>query len=121
MSTAQPARKKRTKRKKSEPARVTLAKLETEAGFQGVVIDFAQYRGWLVNHNYDSRKSGPDNGLPDLIMARDGRLIFMELKKPGGVVSAEQQRWLDVLKKCPAVLAVVARPQDWASVKRVLM
>ena len=72
----------------------------TEAQFQQAVVDLAQLRGWLVFHVHDSRR-GLGAGYPDLTLLheRTGELIFAELKKADGRVSARQQRWIDALRR----------------------
>ena len=67
----------------------------TETQFQTKVVDLARARGWLVYHTYDSRRSTP--GFPDLVLARDGRVMFVELKAPSGRISAAQREWLTAL------------------------
>ena len=67
----------------------------TETQFQTKVVDLARARGWLVYHTYDSRRSAP--GFPDLVLARDGRVMFVELKASAGRISAAQREWLTAL------------------------
>lgn len=68
---------------------------QTEKQFQAAVVEYANLRGWLTWHAYDSRRSTP--GWPDLAMARRGRLVLAELKTERGRVSPEQRVWLDAL------------------------
>ena len=69
----------------------------TEVQFQRAVLDLAAYRGWLVFHDFDSRRNTA--GFPDLVCVheRTGDLVFAELKSDRGRVSQVQQRWLDAL------------------------
>ena len=67
----------------------------TEAQFLTKVTDLARARSWLVYHTYDSRRSAP--GFPDLVLARDGRVMFVELKVPSGRISQNQRAWLVAL------------------------
>ncbi len=67
----------------------------TEAEFQTKVVDLARARKWLVYHTYDSRRSAA--GFPDLVLARDGRVMFVELKAPSGRLSQNQREWLVAL------------------------
>ena len=79
----------------------------TEAEFQAQVIDIAQFRGWKVMHQRPAMgRNGRwitaitgDAGFPDLVLARavPGDLIFAELKKEGGRVSALQAAWIRTL------------------------
>ena len=76
-----------------------------ERELQQAVQEAAALFGWLYYHTYDSRRSNP--GFPDLVLARNGTILFVELKSQTGKVSPEQQTWLD------AVGGIVWRPSDW--------
>lgn len=76
----------------------------SEAQFTAAVIDFAQYKGWLVAHFRPARTTRGwrtpvqgDKGFPDLVLARDGRVIFAELKVGKNKMSVEQERWSTAL------------------------
>lgn len=90
----------------------------TEAQWQTRVLDLAGWRGWLVYHPYDSRRSTP--GFPDLVLVRDSTLLFVELKTARGRVTREQRRWLADLSSVPGVGVYVWRPEDWPDVQEVL-
>ena len=62
----------------------------TEADVQRGLIEAAQTGGWLVYHTHDSRRSR--KGFPDLVLVRPPKVIFAELKGPGGRVTPEQHR-----------------------------
>jgi hypothetical protein len=85
-----------------------------EGKLQRDIIDLLHKLRYLVNHNYDSRRSGPDKGLPDLIIVGHGRLIFVELKKRGGKVALAQRVWRQQLMEAGAE-AYVWWPSDWSS------
>lgn len=80
---------------------------QTEAQFQRAVVEYAELNQWLVYHTYDSRRSNP--GFPDLVLVRDGKLIFAELKSERGRLSQDQERWLRALRRVELALAVLAR------------
>lgn len=82
-----------------------------EADFQAALVKAAKQLGWLVYHTRFSIDSEP--GFPDLIMVRGERLIAAELKGPRGIVSPEQQAWLDKLGQVPGVEAYLWKPQQW--------
>jgi len=63
----------------------------------------------LSYHTFDSRRS--TKGFPDLILARPGEALALELKSEKGVVRPEQQHWIDVLEGA-AVEAQIVRPVD---------
>ncbi len=79
--------------------------LLTEAQFQTKVINLARARSWRVHHTRPARKSDGswstpiqgDPGFPDLVLARDGRVMFVELKAPSGRISQNQREWLVAL------------------------
>lgn len=100
----------------------------SEAQLQAAVIDTAHTFGWLVHHvkpartpdgKYLTRIAG-DPGFPDLVLARNGRVIFAELKSDRGRLSAHQQAWLDHLEPPMGGIesdheVYVWRPQDWTT------
>ena len=94
--------------------RVKLPEDYSEREFQSEVIKLAKQGNWLVYHTKNSKGSQP--GFPDLVLVRDGRLIFMELKTERGRVSADQKKWLTELRVLTSngddVLADVFRPSD---------
>lgn len=72
-----------------------------EADFTRAVIDLARLRGWKVAHFRPARmQSGKwatpmqgDIGFPDLVLARHGTVLFVELKSEMGRLRAEQEDW----------------------------
>ena len=84
------------------------------------VVELARKTGWLVHHSRASlMRSGRwatalqgAPGLPDLILARAPRVLFIELKTQTGNLSDSQQSWLTELKGCPGVESYVLRPGD---------
>ena len=89
----------------------------TETDFQRTVIEMAEINRWLVYHTHDSRRSAP--GFPDLVLARDGKLVFAELKTMGNYPSEAQNTWLTELQKAhPHVF--VWRPCDWRDIEAIL-
>lgn len=111
---------------------------ESEAGFQGWVLDLARTYGWLIYHARpakvrDGQWATPmtgNPGFPDLVLARGGRVIFAELKKQAGRVEPDQQQWLDELQGdvdvvhagpgCRVHEVYVWRPDDRAWIQEVL-
>ena len=91
----------------------------TERQLQDAVVRLARMSGWLVYHTHDSRGSAP--GFPDLCLAREGRLVFAELKSARGRVTPAQRLWLDTLRAGPAE-AYLWHPMDWldGTVERLL-
>jgi len=84
----------------------------TESEFQSAVVEYARMRGWMVMHTRPAqvrpgRWTTPltgNPGFPDLVLCRPvhGDLVFAELKKDGGRVSAGQKAWMTALKAAGA-------------------
>lgn len=97
----------------------------SEADFQRRVMDFAKLHGWRRVHiratpqRRGQRWEVPyegDAGLPDLILARNGVVMLVELKSASGHLRPGQQEWLDAL----GAHGRLWRPSDWAEVQEVL-
>jgi hypothetical protein len=99
-----------------------------ERDFQRTLIEYARLRGWRVYHarpalTQRGRWLTPvqgDVGFPDLVLARQGRLIFAELKREGRKPTPLQQGWLEVLATCPCVEVYVWTPRDWNAIVEIL-
>lgn len=117
MSWAPEARRE-TVRTELTRARQALDAVVPEKEFQGQVVDLALLRSWRVWHDNDSRRNAA--GLPDLLLLRPPRLLFVELKAEKGRLSAEQRAWQDELGRCPGVETYVWRPGDWPEIEEVL-
>lgn len=78
----------------------------SEADWTATVIQIAHDNHWLVHHCRPARRadgtwSTPiqgDVGFPDLVLVRNGEIIFAELKSENGGLSDEQKLWLAVLE-----------------------
>lgn len=91
---------------------------KSETDFQNSVIDTATKLGWLHYHSHDSRRSEP--GFPDLVLARDGHVLFLELKSEDGRLTYEQANWMRTLEGKPDVHAWTVTPDDWDDLANVL-
>lgn len=119
---------------------MTVTRIEpTEAQWQAIVVELAQRAGWKVAHFHDSRREivsqggarrlvgdALAKGWPDLVLGRDGHVIFAELKAKGGRVTPEQEQWLFLLSTIAEsvperVTVAVWRPADIDAVKRALL
>ena len=80
-----------------------------EKDFQSAVIELAKWQHWRWYHTRDSRRS--PSGFSDLIMLRGQRAIAAELKTAAGIVSTEQQQWLDAFALA-GIEAYIWRPDD---------
>lgn len=94
--------------------------LISEAQFQQAVIQRAELYGWWWWHDTDSRRN--HRGLPDLILVRPPRVLFVELKRqsPKSKVTREQAGVLAMLERCPTVESYVWRPSDELSLDAIL-
>lgn len=102
--------------------RTLAAKAMTEAELQAEVIELAKTYGWLHYHTHDSRRS--PRGFPDLVLVRNGRLVFAELKKESGQQTPQQREWGRMLREvemetmrhhCDAVWVFLWRPSHLLS------
>ncbi len=89
----------------------------SEDELEDAVIHAAQLQGWVVVHHRPARtKDGEwrtaikgQKGFPDLCLARDGRVLFRELKSAKGTLTPDQLLWLEALGDHGGVW----RPQQW--------
>ena len=93
-----------------------------EADFQAEVMKLAKQRGWKVFHDWDPVMNEP--GFPDLVMARDGIVIFAELKRAPGIKPRKAQReWLSALAHPDpdaTHLVFLWSPVHWDEIREVL-
>lgn len=83
----------------------------TEAQLRAEVVKLAHEHRWLVFSLPISKQSRPvkdASGYPDLTLAREGRVLWIENKAEKGVLSHEQMQWLIALSP----LCEVIRPSD---------
>jgi hypothetical protein len=86
-------------------------------------MDTAKLRGWRVVHYRPVRVGNRwltaltgDPGAPDLILARAGRVLLVELKTDTGPFGPGQREWLAALGEHGQVW----RPADWAHIQKEL-
>ena len=82
----------------------------TEAELKAIVVDMAHAFGWLVFSLPMIKNMRPVKdaiGYPDLTLAKDKRVLFVELKTETGALSREQMRWM---RELPGYYVV--RPHD---------
>jgi len=90
----------------------------TETELREQIRDLANLFGWKFYFTWTSMHS--PRGMPDLILCRQPRLIFAELKTEKGIVSEHQQDWLDLLGECPGIEVYLWRPSDIEEIAEVL-
>jgi hypothetical protein len=87
------------------------AHLMTENELKGYVLRIARENGWLVYHvPQATMHNGGGAGYPDLTCARDGEVVWIELKQEGGKMTDHQIGWQLALP-----FYHVIRPSDLAS------
>jgi hypothetical protein len=90
----------------------------TEKELSQQVQQLAKLKGYKVYHTFLSVYSEP--GFPDLCMAKEGRLIFAELKTERGKVTQAQKEWLETLADSKSCEVYIWRPGDWDEIVKVL-
>jgi hypothetical protein len=90
-----------------------LSGVVTEKQWQNTVVELAEWLGWWVFHDHDSRRN--QAGFPDLCLVRPPRVAFVELKRESGRLTPTQTEVLGLLEACPGVETMVARPSDWSA------
>lgn len=88
----------------------------SEKAFMGAVLRLARNHGWYAYHTHDSRRSLP--GYPDLTMVHPDQhiVLWAELKVPGGSLTIEQSRWLEILGQVRGTAAFLWTPEDWPTI-----
>jgi hypothetical protein len=89
----------------------------SERQLQQSVETLAEYLGWWVWHDNDSRRNKA--GWPDLVLIRPGRLIFAELKTETGRLTIEQRRILTMLYAAKQEV-YIWRPNDMETIREIL-
>lgn len=100
----------------------------SERELQDAVIELAKLLGWKAAHFRPARTGKGwrtpmqgDPGFPDVVLAREGRVLFLELKAERGKLSFSQEQWLEALacecddRPCPHPGVLVIRPENWTA------
>jgi len=79
----------------------------SEDDLKAVVIQTAQLYGWMVTHFRVAKTARGwrtpvegNRGFPDLVLARDGVVLIVELKSQKGRVGPGQLEWAAALGSC---------------------
>lgn len=89
-----------------------------ESAVQGKIIKQLEAIGCVVIKIIKANK----NGIPDLlVLLPNGRAVFIEVKKPGGVASKLQQYYIELLRKQGFTAFICDDPQDAVSMVERLM
>jgi hypothetical protein len=101
----------------------------SESEFQSQVIELAQLFRWRVAHfrpgltqsgRWCTAVQADGAGFPDLVLVRDGVLLFAELKSEKGRLSESQIEWIGELGNVQAIRVYLWRPSDWKAIEEVL-
>ena len=91
----------------------------TEAELREKVVELAHEAGWLVFSLPIARTRRPVKdaiGYPDLTLAKDNRVLWIELKTENGTLTRAQMRWkAEIGDHC-----LVIRPSDLVVIPSVL-
>jgi len=74
----------------------------TEAEIQKGLIDYLGYQGFEVFHTRYS--IGSDPGFPDVVAAREGQIVAIEVKGAKGRLRPMQREWIDLFRSVPGCL-----------------
>ena len=76
-----------------------MARAMTEDELLQAVTDAATFMGWRWHHIRRSDKALQmgHSGFPDLVLARAGVVVFLELKRLNGIPTPDQLAWLDAI------------------------
>lgn len=76
----------------------------TEAQLVDVIVEAAQLYGWMVSHFRPARTASGwrtalqgNQGLPDLVLARNGVVWLREVKVGRNKLRPDQERWRDAI------------------------
>ena len=100
-------------RQRPTDARAAMARAMTEDELLQAITDAATVYGWRWHHirRSDKGQQMGHAGFPDLLLARGGQIIALELKTERGSATLEQAAWLQALSSLGTV-ALVIRPAD---------
>ena len=99
----------------------------TEREFSDAVVEYARLCGWRVHRDPYWRPTATDAGYPDLTLARDGKVIFAELKVGRGRRTKAQECWaiaiygMESPKSAELCRYYEWRPDDWPMIEAVLL
>lgn len=89
----------------------------TEKQWQRLVTDTADLFRWKWAHF--PQMAGNPKGWPDLVLMKNGKTVYAELKTEKGQVSPAQRAWHDDCLLY-GIIVYVWRPSDWPRVVKVL-
>ncbi len=97
-----------TKRKTKTP-------IPKESEIRAQIKQYLEWQGWFVFYHLQGLGSYP--GLPDLQAVKDGRTIYIEVKRPGGRQSAKQKKFQQDLEAAGGIYILARKIEDLNMVK----
>ena len=93
-----------------------------EKAFQTIVVTTAREHGWMVKNNIcEHSKSEP--GFPDLVMVKEGKILFVELRSDKDKFTAEKHEWLKALsthqRNCGSTFVQLWPISEWDRIKEI--
>lgn len=79
-----------------------------ESSVQRSIVTLLKSAGWVV----DKPVSRSHNGFPDIAAYKDGKTIFIEVKRPGGKTTPIQDYWISKLKNMGFEAYVIESPKE---------
>ena len=89
----------------------------SESEFQSQVRALCRFYGLTVYHTHNSQRSDP--GFPDLCIVGSRGILFRELKREDGRLTAMQKHWISILQAAGQD-ADVWRPSDLGRIRHEL-
>lgn len=106
---------------------MTITLPQTEAEWQRFVTDYAESLGWdwmhvgrVGKYQANGAKGTLGEGWPDLVLVKDDRILFVELKAETGKLTDKQKHVLLILDTVSGTACHVWRPSDFALMAEVL-
>ena len=95
-----------------------------DKAFQALVSATAREHGWLVKNNIlDLYSDESDPGFPDLVMVKEGKLMFVELRSDKEKFTAEEHEWLKALsthqRSCGSTFVQIWPISEWDRIKAI--
>jgi len=92
----------------------------TEKSIQTAIRRWLKNNGWFVRKWHQGSYAGA--GMPDLLAIKNGVVLFLEIKRPGGKLTKLQERTIRELSEHGAnVFVVYSLKEVKAIVERVLL
>ena len=87
----------------------------SEAALHQEILDYARSRSWIALHGSMAHQTHRTVGEPDFVILADrGRVLLIEVKRPGGKLSGEQAALQAWAKRLGHTVSVVRNLQEFA-------